>query len=115
MSNERGSLCGNLPRPLRIRLLLDVNLDAVGLVAIHVQHHIDGATAGQAARDKQVELIQSFISTLWPGIERCRLHVAESDCHRREAALMAESRAVENQEYLFVFRAKFYWQHDEPV
>src|SRR5215475_601855 len=113
--NERGSLCENLPRPLLMMLLPDVNLDSIGLAAIRVQQHIDGATAGQAARDAQVELIQTFISALWPGVERRCLHVAEFDCHRREAALMAESRAVENQEYLFVFRAEVYRQHDEPV
>ena len=42
--------------------LLDVNLDAIGFVAIHVQHHINFATAGQAARDAQVELIEALKS-----------------------------------------------------
>ena len=65
----------------RMGLLLDVNLNAIGLVAIHVQHHINFATASQAARDAQIELIQPFKSALRPGEKRLRPHPPKLDHH----------------------------------
>src|SRR5262249_43247451 len=110
--NERGRLRIGLPRSLRLKSLPDVNLDAVGFVAIHVQHHIDFAAAGHAAWDPQVELIQARISALRAREERFRLHIAELDRHRCEVAPMPESGPEQDQEDLIAGLSDIWTQID---